>query len=67
MHDDCKYSFYSKITKIESRYDSLPDRNIDIKVKYTCSMCGLNPTAVKIIENQPLCQSFENRLEDIDE
>ncbi len=63
MHGNCKYSFKSKIAKTRSVYSALSDNNVNIEYTIECTMCGLNPSSIKLSEGQPLCSDFELKEE----
>ena len=64
MHDDCKYSFMRIKTTTEARYDALRFADTQIEVKSKCFMCGLNPKAIELFDEQPKCQYFKLKGKD---
>lgn len=61
MHEKCKYSFESTVIKTKSTYSSLKQGTVNIEYTEKCTRCGLNPSTVVLLKNQPLCSEFELR------
>lgn len=61
MHKACKYSFKSTVVKTKLTYSGLEKKEIYIEYKKNCTRCGLNPSSIVLLENQPLCSNFEAR------
>lgn len=60
LHSNCRYYYIGPYCTTVQVYESLLEKYIDKEIVKKKPCCGLNPIAIILDENQPICREFEN-------